>query len=84
MELHLRVLAYLENHRKAMIESIVPAFSHEKPYQVLRSIIILKREGWVKVNKTYTWEGYTVKKPIAYRTKKQLYSQPTLSPELFN
>lgn len=78
-DLKTRVLAFLENHRKSMIKTILTSFPHENKVAVLRCVIVLWRAGWVKVNREFTLDGYRIKQRIAYRTDKQMYSQLSLT-----
>lgn len=73
-----RVLSFCEAHPRVLHESVAKAFPHEDPEQVERTLRSLQREGWIKINKSFTEDGYKIDRPVVYRTKKQLFTQQTL------
>lgn len=70
-----RLLATIEVHGKSDISGIYNLYPHERRFSILRSLLILKNEGWIKIRKSRTVDGFDIPQVNVQRTKKQRYAQ---------
>lgn len=78
MELKNRLLASIDIHGKVDIHGVLNLYPHERKFTILRNLLVLRNEGWIKVRKHRTIDGVKTDNPNVFRTNKQLYSQPEL------
>jgi hypothetical protein len=78
MELRDRLLSSVENHKKLRLDGLLKLYSHERKFSVIRNLLVLKKEKWIKINKSYVEDGSRVRMPCVYRGRRQLYTQPPL------
>lgn len=74
-QLQKRLISTIGTHNKVEINGILKTFPDYTKYQILKNLLHLKRNNWIKIRKSYIIDGMTYPRPIAYRTKKQLYNQ---------
>lgn len=67
-----KILACIGTHSKVEISGFVKTFPQYSKYEILKNLLHLKKNDWIKIRKSYIIDGMTYPRPIAYRTKKQL------------
>lgn len=77
-DLNKRILSSVDAHKKLLLRSVPELFPHERKFSIYRSLLELKKEGWIRINKSYVEDGERINLRCVLRKKKSLYKQQTL------
>lgn len=77
-----RLLASVEVHGKCDIYGLLNLYPTESKRSILKVLFTLRNEGWIVISKTRMIDGIPSNNPNVRRTKKTMYTQPTLFNDL--